>query len=155
MKSIPGTRPGIHPAVTENSYRECACGTHSPKIDYWKTQKTSTLRTQLCFKHLCNPSSHYGKYREYTREMRTPYLDTWNASILAMSNSFHNIASKQGIPQEVSQQSLCLALKPLRAYHQSSPYAVVKKIMGDHYYYYYCVKPHAQSIHTDNFTSVL
>ena len=27
-------------------------------------------------KHLCNPSSHYGKYREYTREMRTPYLNT-------------------------------------------------------------------------------
>jgi len=27
-------------------------------------------------KHLCNPSSHYRKYGENAREMRTPYLDT-------------------------------------------------------------------------------
>ena len=26
--------------------------------------------------HLCNPSSHYGKYREYAYEMRAPFLDT-------------------------------------------------------------------------------
>jgi len=27
-------------------------------------------------KHLCNPSSHYGKYGEYTHEMYIPYLNT-------------------------------------------------------------------------------
>ena len=27
-------------------------------------------------KHLCNPSSHYREYGEYTRETRAPYLDT-------------------------------------------------------------------------------
>ena len=39
--------------------------------------------------------------------------------------------SKQGIAGEVPQQSLCLVLKPLRVYRKSSPYAVVKKSMGD------------------------
>jgi len=38
--------------------------------------------------------------------------------------SYH---SKQGIAREVPQQSLCLALKPLRVYRKSSPYAIVKK----------------------------
>jgi len=28
-------------------------------------------------KHLCNPSSHYRKYREFTHEMCAQYLDTW------------------------------------------------------------------------------
>ena len=28
-------------------------------------------------KYLCNPSSYYGKYREYTRETCVPYLNTW------------------------------------------------------------------------------
>ena len=27
-------------------------------------------------KHLCNSSSHYGKYGEYPRETHAPYLDT-------------------------------------------------------------------------------
>ena len=52
--------------------------------------------------------------------------ESLNASILAMPNSF-----KQGIAREVPQQSLYLVLKLLRVYHQSSPYAVVKKSMGD------------------------
>jgi len=26
-------------------------------------------------KYLCNPSSHYGKYGDYAREMCAPYLD--------------------------------------------------------------------------------
>ena len=83
-------------------------------------------------KHLCNPSSHYGKYGEYTRETHAPYLDTWKlytVSISAMSNSFHSIV-KLGISREVPHRSLCLVLKPFRVYRKSSPYAVVKR-MGD------------------------
>jgi len=47
-------------------------------------------------KHLCNPSSCYGKYGEYTRETCTPYsiCESYNVSISAMSNLFHNIVSK-------------------------------------------------------------
>jgi len=48
-------------------------------------------------KHLCNPSSHYGKYGKYAREMCAPYLDrceSHSPSILAMSSLFHNVVSK-------------------------------------------------------------
>ena len=61
---------------------------------------------------------------------RTPHIsirESHNASISPMSNPFHNIRSKQGIVQKVSQQFLCLTLKPLRVYLKSSPCAVVKK----------------------------
>jgi len=86
MKSI----STIHPAITENmknllgkhklqgliigtpisqyaSYSAMFCPLHS---------NISKEQYEL---HLCNPSSHYGKYGEYTCEMRAPYLD--NASI--------------------------------------------------------------------------
>ena len=33
-------------------------------------------------KHLCNPSSLYGKYGEYTREKRTQYLNTYSLYFL-------------------------------------------------------------------------
>jgi len=29
-------------------------------------------------KHLCNPSSHYVKYREYARETHAPRINYWN-----------------------------------------------------------------------------
>ena len=45
-------------------------------------------------KYLCNPSSHYGKYGEYTRETRPHVRESHFASISAMSNLFHNIVSK-------------------------------------------------------------
>jgi len=83
-------------------------------------------------KHLSNPSSHYGKHGEYTRETCAPYLDTWKPYCLNFSNvkliSYH---SKLGIAREVPHQSLCLVLKPFCVYRKSSPYAVVKKRMGD------------------------
>jgi len=48
-------------------------------------------------KHHCNPSSHYRKYGEYTRET-APHIsiheNSLNVSISAMSNSIHNIVSK-------------------------------------------------------------
>jgi len=36
----------------------------------------SNINKEQHEKHLCNPSSHYGKYGEYTRETRALYLDT-------------------------------------------------------------------------------
>jgi len=36
----------------------------------------SNISKEQHVNHLCNPSSHYEKYGEYTRETRTPYLDT-------------------------------------------------------------------------------
>jgi len=77
-------------------------------------------------KHLCNPPSHYGKYGEYTRETCALYLDT--TSQFQQCPTQH---SKQGITQGVPHRSLCLELKPFRVYRKLSPYAVVKKRMGD------------------------
>jgi len=88
MKSIPGTRPGIHPAVTENT--ENVLVERTPKrLIIGKTIRQYASYSAMFFfplykninkqqheKHLCNLSSHYGKYGEYTREMCAPYLDT-------------------------------------------------------------------------------
>jgi len=49
--------------------------------------------------HPCNPSSHYGKYEEYTRE-RVPHIsirESHSISISAMSNLFHHIVLYIGI----------------------------------------------------------
>ena len=59
------------------------------RINYWNTDKpVCFVLSYVLFitqqykqkkqhkKYLCNPSSHYGKYGEYAREMCTPYLDT-------------------------------------------------------------------------------
>jgi len=35
----------------------------------------SNISKEQYEKHLCNPSSHYGKHGEYTCETRAPYLD--------------------------------------------------------------------------------
>jgi len=94
----------IHPAITENM--ENMLVKRTPQILI--IGKASTLRTQLrmfCLlhsniskeqhkKHLCNPSSHCGKYGEYTHETCILIHESHNASISAMSNSFHNIVSK-------------------------------------------------------------
>ena len=53
--------------------------------------------------------------------------ESHNASLSAMSNSFHNIVSKAWCEECLSDLYACLALKPFRVYHKSSPYAVVKK----------------------------
>ena len=37
----------------------------------------SNINKEQHEKHLCNPSSHHRKYREYTCETCAPYLDTW------------------------------------------------------------------------------
>ena len=81
-------------------------------------------------KHLCNPSSHYGNYGEYTCET-CPHIsihESHNISISAMSNSTYTVVSKT---RKVPHQSLCLTLKPFYVYHKLSPYTVVKKRMGD------------------------
>ena len=57
----------------------------------------SMLRTQLRMfcsfhnniskeQHLCNPSSHYGKYSEYARKTCAPYLNMWKPLRLNFSN---------------------------------------------------------------------
>ena len=51
--------------------------------------------------------------------------ESHNASISEMLNSFHNIVNKAWCEECLS--DLCLALKQLRVYRKSSPYAVVKK----------------------------
>ena len=82
MKSI----SAIHPAITENkenmlvkcvpqrliigkpisqyvSYSAILCPLHS------------NIGKEQHEKHHCNPSSHYGKYEEYTHETSAKYLD--------------------------------------------------------------------------------
>ena len=61
-------------------------------------------------KHLCNPSSHYRKYKEYARETCTPYLDRWKPLTPQFQQCwarFITYCSKQGIVWEVPLQSLC------------------------------------------------
>jgi len=83
MKSI----VAIHPAITENTENTLVkCMPQSLIIGKPISQYASYL-AMFCLlhsnigkeqheKHLCNLSSYYGKYREYTRETRAPYLDT-------------------------------------------------------------------------------
>ena len=58
-------------------------------------------------------------------EPHIPIRESNNASVSAISNSFHNIVIKA--KHEKCPSDLCFALKPLRVYHKSSPYVVVKK----------------------------
>jgi len=37
--------------------------------------KPITISKEQHEDHLCNPSSHYGKYRRFTCETHVPYLD--------------------------------------------------------------------------------
>jgi len=83
MKSI----PAIYPAITEDT--ENMLVKHGPQrliigkpISQYASYSAmfcpsySNISKEQHEKHLCNPSSHYGKYGEYTRETRAPYLDT-------------------------------------------------------------------------------
>ena len=79
-------------------------------------------------KHLCNLSSHYGKYGNLTHEMCVPHLNTWKPKRLNFSiiELFHIIISRK-IVWEGSLWSLCLAPKPLCVYYKSSPISGCKK----------------------------
>jgi len=81
MKSI----SAIHPAITESTENTLMKRVPKRFFNYWKAHKPvrfmfcplhSNIGKEQQEKHLCNPSSHYGKYGEYTRETRAPYLDT-------------------------------------------------------------------------------
>ena len=85
MKSI----PAIHPATTETEDTENVLVKRMPQrlIIGKPISQYASYSAMVCplyrniskeqhEKHLCNPSSHYGKYGEYTREMCAPYLDT-------------------------------------------------------------------------------
>jgi len=82
MKSI----PAIHPAITENTKSillKCAPQRLIIGKPISQYALYSAMFCPLCSniskeqheKHLCNPSRNYRKYREYTLEMHTPYLD--------------------------------------------------------------------------------
>ena len=83
MKSISAT----HPAITENT--ENTLVKRAPQrliigkpISQYALYSAifcpfhSNIGKEQHEKHLTNPSSYYGEYGEYTREMRAPYLDT-------------------------------------------------------------------------------
>ena len=78
--------------------------------NYWKAQKPvcfirncllrSSISIEQYKKHLCNLSCHYRKYGRFTRVARAPYTsmrENHNASILAISNSFHNIIAERSV----------------------------------------------------------
>ena len=56
--------------------------------NYWKAHKPeytsfaamicplhNSISKEQCEKHLCNPSSHNGKYRRFIHKVHAPYLD--------------------------------------------------------------------------------
>ena len=79
MKSI----PAIYPAITENTENVLVKHMSQRLIIGKPISQYASYSAMFCplhsneqhEKHLCNPSSHYGKYREYTRETQAPYLD--------------------------------------------------------------------------------
>ena len=81
----------------------------------------SPFQTRFMSKHF-----FYSKITDLARSQRI-------AQNRQVSRSFYSNVelvsqhSKQGIVWGVPQRSVCLALKPLRAYRKSSPYVVVKK----------------------------
>ena len=83
MKSI----PAIHPAITENTENVLVKCVPQRLIIGKPISEYASYSAMFCLlhcnigkeqheKHLCNPSSHYRKYGEYTHEMHAPYLDT-------------------------------------------------------------------------------
>ena len=48
--------------------------THKP-VCFVLSPLHSNISKELHEKHLSNPSSHYGKYKKYAREMHAPYPD--------------------------------------------------------------------------------
>jgi len=83
MKNI----SAIHPAIMENT--DNMLMKHVPQGLIFRTpisQYTlysamfcllhSNINKEQHKMHLCNPSSQYGKYGEYTHEMLAPYLET-------------------------------------------------------------------------------
>jgi len=104
MRSI----PAIHPAITENM--ENVLVKRAPQrliigkpISQYTSYSAifcplySNISKEQHEKHLCNPSSHYGKYGEYILVKHMPHIsirESHNGSISAMLNSFHNIVSK-------------------------------------------------------------
>ena len=79
----------------------------------------SSISIEQHEKHLCNSSSHYGKYGRFTREVR-PISQCVNASISAILNSIHNHNSCEK----------CLVLKPLCANCKLSPIHGCEERMG-------------------------
>ena len=83
MKSI----PAIHPAITENTENVLVKRTPQRLIIGKPISQYALYSAMFCLlysniskehheKNLCNPSSHYGNYGEYTCETYAPYLDT-------------------------------------------------------------------------------
>ena len=83
MKSI----SAIHPAITENMENTLMKRVPQRLIIGKPISQYAPYSAVFCplhsnigkeqhEKYLCNPSSHYGEYGEYTRETRAPYLDT-------------------------------------------------------------------------------
>jgi len=81
MKSI----SAIHPAIKENTENTFMKGAPQRLIIGRPISQYASYSAMFCplhssigkqqhENHLCNPSSHCGKYREYTREMSAPYL---------------------------------------------------------------------------------
>jgi len=79
MKSI----SAIHPAITENTENTLVKRVHQRLIIGKPISQYASYSAIFCplqsnigkeqhEKHLCNPSSHYRKYREYTREKCAP-----------------------------------------------------------------------------------
>ena len=77
----------IHPAITENTENTLVKRAPQRLIIGKPISQYTAYSAMICplhsnigkeqhEKHLCNLSSHYGKYGEDTREMRAPYLDT-------------------------------------------------------------------------------
>ena len=73
--------PAIHPAITENMENVLVKCTPQRLIIGKPISQYALYSAMLCLlysniskeqheKHLCNPSSHYGKYGEYIRETR-------------------------------------------------------------------------------------
>jgi len=82
IKSI----PAIHPAITENTENVLVKRMPQRLIIGKPISQYASYSAMFCplysniskgqhEKHHCNPSSHYEKYGEYTREMRAPYLN--------------------------------------------------------------------------------
>ena len=103
MKSI----FAIHPAITENTENMLVKRMPQRLITGKPISQYASYSAMFCplhsnigkeqhEQHLCNPSSHYGKYGDILMK-RAPHIlicESHSISISAMVNSFHNIIRK-------------------------------------------------------------
>jgi len=137
MKSI----SAIHPPITENTENTLVKHASQRLIIGNPVSQYASYSAMFCPLHSNIGKEQHEKHVCIQLLQKIQRIYSWNERpisryVTAITSQFLRcrtrfIHNKQGIAREVLHWSLCLVLKPFCVYRKLSPYAVVKKRMGD------------------------